>query len=171
MPRKQQFSHLPVKKTGQQNEKLRFEDKFVSVTTTPLIKLENETICRRLQNLSRVLIRHACVWNKNVPAEAAILKNYIQAYYEYYEFDQFDASFETLPSLDVNLYSVSNEELIYKSYNVFSNSIWPIRFHSKFVSKATGFAPNQIKYILSFILLLAEGNFYGRNALRNATKG
>lgn len=38
MPRKQQFSHLPIKKTSQQNEKLRYEDKFIGVTDTPLIK-------------------------------------------------------------------------------------------------------------------------------------
>lgn len=49
MPRKQQFSHLPVKKTGQQNEKLRYEDKFISVTTTPLIKLEHETISKSIR--------------------------------------------------------------------------------------------------------------------------
>jgi hypothetical protein len=35
---KQQYSVLPIKKTGQQNEKLRYEDKFVSVTETTLIK-------------------------------------------------------------------------------------------------------------------------------------
>ncbi len=29
-----------------------------------------------------------------------------------------------------------------------------------------GFAPNQIKYILGFILLLADGNFYGKAGLR-----
>lgn len=90
-----------------------------------------------------------------VPSELNILKNYLQFYYEYYEFDQYDSTFEILPSLDVNLYTVSNEELIYKSFNLFHNSIWPIRFHNKFVAKVTTFTANQIKYVLSFIMMLS----------------
>lgn len=46
-----------------------------------------------LSNLSRVLIRHAFVWNKPIPNETVILRNYIQYFYEYYELDQFDSSF------------------------------------------------------------------------------
>jgi hypothetical protein len=33
------------------------------------------------------------------------------------------------------------------------------------------FAPNQIKYVLAFIMLLAEGHFYGRNSLRDGKNG
>jgi hypothetical protein len=36
MPRKQAYSHMPVKKTGGINDKLSYEDKFISVTTSPL---------------------------------------------------------------------------------------------------------------------------------------
>jgi hypothetical protein len=75
-----------------------------------------------------------------------------------------------LPSLDVNLYTVSNEELIYKSFNIFNNPLWPIRFHSKFVAKMTTYSVNQIKYVLSFVMLLAEGQLYGKNSLRGKDK-
>jgi hypothetical protein len=37
-----------------------------------------------LNNLMRVLVRHSLLWNKLVPTEAVILRNYIQYYYEYY---------------------------------------------------------------------------------------
>ncbi len=51
MPRKALYSNLPVKKTGQQNDKLRFEDKFISVVHTPLILTEYEKICRSIPSL------------------------------------------------------------------------------------------------------------------------
>lgn len=120
-----------------------------------------------LSSLSKVLVRHSFVWNRFIPSQPNILKNYLQYYYEYYEFDQFDSTFETLPSLDVNLYTVSSEEIIYKSFNIFHNTLWPIRFHSKFVSRMTTFGINQMKYVLSFVMLLAQGEFYGKTALRN----
>lgn len=46
MPRKQVFSKIPVKKTGDANDKYKYEDKFASVTTTPLIQLHCEKISR-----------------------------------------------------------------------------------------------------------------------------
>lgn len=55
-----------------------------------------------------MLVRHAMVWNKQIPNETTILQKYVEYYYEYHEFDQFDENFEALPSLDINLHTVSN---------------------------------------------------------------
>lgn len=64
--------------------------------------------------------------------------------------------------MEVNLYSVSSKELIMQSVNIFEGALWPIRFHSKFVSKLSSFMPNEIEYVLSFVYLLADGQFYGK---------
>ena len=37
MPRKQAYSSYPVKKTGSNQKKLTFDERFEGVTTTPLI--------------------------------------------------------------------------------------------------------------------------------------
>ncbi len=41
MPKKHQLSKLPVKKTSQQNEALRYEDKFVGVIDAPVTKINH----------------------------------------------------------------------------------------------------------------------------------
>lgn len=115
-----------------------------------------------------MLIRHAFVWNKLVYGDLQVMRTYVQCYHDYYEYDQFDSSFELLPSMDINMYTVSNDESIYKSWNIFKGGIWPIRFHSKFTSKMVSYQANQIKYVLSFIWLLAQGIFIGRNSLQGS---
>ena len=117
------------------------------------------------QHLSKVLVRHAFCWNRLVPSSSQIMRNYVQAYHEYYEQDQFDNGFELLPSLDINLYTVSNEELLYKSWNIFKGALWPIRFHSKFASRLVSYQENQILYVLSFVYLIAMGNFFPKASL------
>lgn len=118
-----------------------------------------------INKLTQILVRYSLVWNKQVPTDVMVLRNYAQCYHEYYEYDQFDTTFELLPSLDVNLYTVGNEEIIYKSWNIFRDCNWQVRFHSKLASKMAGFQANQILYILSFVYFVAMGNFIGKGSL------
>lgn len=83
------------------------------------------------------------------------MKNYLQNYHEYYEYDQYDAGFQLLPSLDVNPHTINDESIIYKSFNLFKGVVWQIRFGNKFTSRMKDYTITQIEYILSFILLLA----------------
>ena len=92
-------------------------------------------------------------------------RNYVQFYHEYYEFDQFDSTFERLPNLDINLYTVNNTDIIYKSLDIFKGSIWPVRFHQKFASKLASFQENTILYTLSFVNYVADGNFVSKSSL------
>lgn len=46
MPRKQAYSSYPVKKTANNMQKLSYEDRFESVTTTPLIQEVHERLKR-----------------------------------------------------------------------------------------------------------------------------
>ena len=97
-----------------------------------------------------------------------ILRDYLKFHHEYYEYDQFDNTFELLPSLDsINLDQITDESLIYKSFSLFPKALWSIRFSSKFVSKVNDFAVEQIYYILGFVYSLANGNFGSKTAMKN----
>lgn len=67
--------------------------------------------------------------------ERTILCEYIRCYHEYTEYDQFDSQFTTLNNLSGNLERIKDSDLIYKSFNLFKQCKWPIRFNSKFVAR------------------------------------
>jgi hypothetical protein len=98
------------------------------------------------------------------PTPTMIMKSYIKYYHEFYEYDQFDDGFKLLPSLDVNLSTVTDDAILYKSYNLFKGCPWNVRLGNKFSARLQDFALNQLEYILSFVMLIAEGHFHGRNS-------
>ena len=117
-----------------------------------------------MEKLSKVLMRYAITRTQVYPSNIQILRNYIQYYHEYYEYDQFDNRFSLLPRLDVNLHSIGDESLLYKSFNLFKGCAWQIRFGNKFASRVQAYTLTQIEYILSFVMMLGEGNFHGRHS-------
>jgi hypothetical protein len=67
-----------------------------------------------------------------------------------------------MPNIIDNFLYVGNIELIYKSYNLFEGMLWPIRFHSKFISRISNYNYDQIVYILCYIFVVGMGKFHGR---------
>lgn len=99
--------------------------------------------------------------------DVLILRDYIQYQHDYYQYDQFDSSFEIIPNLNnVNLSQISDESLIFKSFKLFKTP-WPIRFNTKFVGRINDYQLDQIYYVLGFVYYLANGNFGGKPAFNN----
>jgi hypothetical protein len=96
-----------------------------------------------------------------------ILKEYLKHHHDYYLYDQFENSFELLPSIsNLNLSQISDESLLYKSFNLFSKAIWPVRFNSKFVARLNDYGTEQIYLVLGYVYYLAMGNFGTKTAMQ-----
>lgn len=99
--------------------------------------------------------------------ENEIIKRYISYHHEYYEYDQFDSNTQLLQinNSQINLNFIQNEQIIYKSFNLFPKAKWPIRFDSKFVARIKDYNLSQIYYVLGFVYFLANGRFYQKGKL------
>lgn len=92
-----------------------------------------------------------------------ILKTYLKHHHDYFQYDQFEGSFELLPAITgINFTQLVAEDLIYKSYNLFSKALWPIRFDSKFLARLNDYNLGQIFYVLGFVYYLACGYFHSK---------
>lgn len=95
-----------------------------------------------------------------MPKEIQLLKEYIEAQHRYYEEDQFDQTFSLLEHFDLNLAFIEDMSLILKSFKLFPKAIWPIRFHSKFVSRISSISnPDELYYVFAQVYCLACGQF------------
>lgn len=107
------------------------------------------------------------VWNNSAMKDITLIKDYLAAQNEYYEQDQFNQYFALLDNFDVNMALIEDMRLILKSYQLFSKAVWPIRFHSKFVSKIQSYNnPDEIFYILAHVDSLACGNISSFSGVR-----
>ena len=81
-------------------------------------------------------------------------------HHDYYQYDQFQGDYELLPSIfGINYSQIPEEDLIFKSYNLFNKALWSVRFDSKFIARFNDFNLNQMFYVLGFVYYLATGHF------------
>jgi len=96
-----------------------------------------------------------------------LLKKYVTYKHEYFESDQYGPNFALLENLNVNLERVVDESIIFKSFELFKNAKWPIRFNTKFVARINDYSVNEIYYILGYVYFLAQGNIVSKGALKS----
>ena len=93
-----------------------------------------------------------------------VIRKYLQYYYELTEFDIFESSNKRLGADKIprgNLVNSPSEDILFKSFDIFSHTLWKIKMTNKFIQRLTEYQENGIKNILAIILYLANGNLPG----------
>lgn len=124
----------------------------------PIVVHYTNLVKKELDNLSRLLR----TWNitnggNHTPKSGSyLIRQYLEAQAEYYEKDQFKEGFFLIENFS-NLAMIQDESIILKSFKLFPKTIWPMRYHTKFLSKLHSYTPEELIYILSHLYRLASG--------------
>lgn len=133
----------------------------------PLTKNLVSKLKDNLHYLRRILFKWGMLRDDRVLMQARdkhLVIEYLNHKHDYYEEDQFNPSFELLENLETNYERIIDCSIIYKSFELIREALWPLRFNKKFIARLNDLTFNQVLYVLGFVSYLAKGNFHSKEA-------